>query len=98
MRLVSILVLSAALSSCTGKSDGYDRYRQAAWDYLSDSVRATVIGTVRDGKYTADTVYPRSKAPSFTITWETRDGPLVGPLVVHFDKATETILGIEPRF
>ncbi len=96
-----IMSVSAAVllmvASCTIIDDGYNKYREDAWEYIGGSTDKTIIGTMYDGKFKDNTTYDITDGASFTISWNTTQDALLGPITVHFSKTENKILGMELR-
>ena len=101
MKLISVIVLCVALfpvfTSChkDDEADLYMQIREIAWNSLSTSERSTVTvdwekATVRETTFQDKEVY--------SVIFNTKDDPLLGPIIVYIDKTTHEVVGYGYRF
>ena len=95
----AVLVLFAAMLGCESKINsvtGDDmEYRTIAWNFITAQEKATVTGDWHAAK--VQTMQWNNKA-AVSVTFNTKDDALLGPIVVVIDPSTKKVVQQLPRF
>jgi hypothetical protein len=95
----AVLVILAAMLGCESKINsvtGDDmEYRTIAWKHITEQEKATVTGDWRAARVQA--MQWNDKA-AVSVTFNTTDDALLGPIVVVIDPPTKTVVQQLPRF
>ncbi|MGH7454184.1 MAG: hypothetical protein ACRENG_22715 [bacterium] len=95
----AVLVLFAAMLGCESKINsvtGDDmKYRTIAWNHIDAQEKATVTGDWRTARV-QNTQWNDKTAVS--VTFNTTDDALLGPIVIMIDPPTKKVVQQLPRF
>ncbi|MGH7601573.1 MAG: hypothetical protein ACREOI_34870 [bacterium] len=95
----ALLVIFAAMLGCEPKinsaNDGDMEYRTIAWNSITEQEKATVTGDWRTAKVQATQWNDKT---AVSVTFNTTDDALLGPIVIMIDPPTKTVVQQLPRF
>ncbi|MCI0696154.1 hypothetical protein L0337_29650 [candidate division KSB1 bacterium] len=95
----AVLILCAAMLGCESKINsvtGDDmEFRTIAWNYITEPEKATVTGDWRTAK--VQTTQWNDKT-AVSVTFNTTDDALLGPIVIMIDPPTKKVVQQLPRF
>jgi hypothetical protein len=97
MRICAIfLVIFPFVLSCekAPETDANIQYRFAAWTYLTDQEKSTVIA---DWKQASVYEFVLEQKRTFAVTFHTKNDALLGPITVYVDAATKVVVGESVR-
>jgi len=97
MRFFAILlVIFPLVLSCekTPETDANIQYRFAAWTYLTDQEKSTVIA---DWKQASVYEFVLVQKRTFAVTFHTKNDALLGPITIYVDAATKVVVGESMR-
>jgi hypothetical protein len=77
--------------------DGYNEYRKIAWDYINGESDKTILGDWYDGKVDSEAIYSATQDTSISVTWNTTEDDLLGPITVYIQLDKKKVLGCDPR-
>lgn len=72
-------------------------FRQIAWNDLTETEKATVIGDWREAPVEDATAYFPSRE-AVSVRFNTTQDPLLGPIIVFIDSQSKEVVGRSPRF
>lgn len=103
--LALFLLIGAACSSDAVSHLENEKYRQIAWNDLSDQQKETVIIAVDEAKVNRNDTYTRplnenesEEVRAVSVTFNTEHDALLGPIVVYIDPETQRVLGQALRY
>jgi hypothetical protein len=89
---IFLLVLFPLISSCKKEpeTDAYIQYKFAAWTYLTDAEKSSVIVDWKQASVN-EIIFEEKK--TFAVSFHTKDDALLGPITVYVDAATKVVVG-----
>jgi hypothetical protein len=74
-----------------------NKYREIAWNSLSDMQKATVITDWKEA-HTESCLYWENKRRVICVFFNTTEDALLGPIVVYIDPKSLEVIGFQPRY
>jgi hypothetical protein len=93
MRIFAIFLVIVSLALSCEKAhdtDAYIQYRFAAWTYVTDQEKSTVIV---DWKQAPVYEFIFEQKRTFAVTFHTKNDALLGPITIYVDAATKVVVG-----
>ena len=95
----AVLILFAAMLGCEPKTNSANdddmEYRTIAWNYITEPEKATVTG---DWHAARVQVTPWNDKTAVSVTFNTTNDALLGPIVIMIDAPTKKVVQQLPRF
>ena len=90
--VIIILALIPFISGCKKdcETDPNMQIREIAWNYLGDDAKATVNVDWQKAPVTETTF---NGVNVYSVTFNTTDDPLLGPIIVYVDALSKVVLG-----
>ncbi len=94
MSILVVLILSVLAQGCKpGVVTSAAEYRQIARQSLTGEEQATITSQWRNAPVNYDDRYWETGEDAVSVTFYTKDGSLLGPIVVFIDPETKVVLG-----
>ena len=90
--IIIILALIPFIYGCKkdAETDPDMQIREIAWNYLGDGAKATVNVDWKKAPVTETTF---NEVKVYSVTFNTTDDPLLGPIIVYVDVLSKVVLG-----
>ncbi len=97
--IICVAVMAGFFQGCKGHDAlTYDDmfYREVAWNAMTEQEKLTVTHDWKDAAVELS-VYWETEQPAMSVTFNTTDDPLLGPIIAYIEPDTKELLGFALR-